>query len=76
MPVWILIESFIFLQSSRQLILKEIIKDSQEANNYKCNFCKKQNPLPLHHGIRLNLSKTADSGYESDAEIHLQSHRK
>ncbi len=29
------------------------------------------NSLPLHHGITTNLSKAADSGHESDAEICL-----
>jgi hypothetical protein len=29
------------------------------------------NSLPLHYGITTDLSKTADSGYESDAEICL-----
>jgi len=29
------------------------------------------NSLPLHHGTTINLSETADSGHESDAEIHL-----
>jgi superfamily II DNA/RNA helicase len=30
----------------------------------------------LHHGIRIYLRKTADSGHESDAEIYIQSNRK
>lgn len=29
------------------------------------------NSLPLHHGTTINLPETADSGYESDAEIYL-----
>lgn len=29
------------------------------------------NSLPLHYATTINLSKTADSGNESDAAIHL-----
>lgn len=46
---------------------KNKIKFNLSLSINSCNL----NSLPLHHGIRIYLQKTADSGNESDAEIYI-----